>query len=169
MASKSTLTPRHKMLAFFGVKVTVASGEQTSTTATTFHRMKKFTQLTQNKNPQEYNRKYVDEATQRNDVTGFSPQIDYAFDRYTNDPVLTDIAGITNSEAVGSDAIRTIILVDVDTGEAFKRDYAVIPGSEGDDANVYTYSGSFKANGELVNGTATSEDDWQTVTFTESE
>lgn len=157
------LTPRHKMLAFYGVTTT-----ENNTATVTYHRMKKFTSMNQNKNPQEYSRKYVDEPTQRTDVTGYAPQIDYGFDKYSGDPVLTDIVGITNNEAVGEDAVRPIILVDVETGEATKRDYAVIPGNEGDDANVYTYSGSFKANGNIVKGTATSSDDWQTITFAET-
>ncbi len=158
--TSAVIMPRHKILSFYGVP--------TEGTATiTFYRMKKFTQLTQAKNPQEYSRKYVDEASQRTDVTGFAPQIDYAFDRHKNNPVLTDIVGITNRELIGSDAIRTIIIVNVETGEAFKRDYAVVPGSEGDDANIYTHSGSFKANGDVIEGTASSSDEWQTITFTE--
>ncbi len=158
----AVIMPRHKILSFYGVPTT-----SEGTTTVTFHRMKKFTQLSQAKNPQEYSRKYVDEATQRTDVTGFAPQIDYAFDRHKNNPVLTDIVDITNRELIGSEAIRTIINVDTETGEAYKRDYAVVPGSEGDDANIYTHSGSFKANGEVIKGTASSSDDWQTITFTE--
>lgn len=157
-----TIVPRHKMLSFYGVPVTTEGN-----TTVTFRRMKFFTQLTQGKNPQEYSRKYVDEATQRTSVTGFAPQIDYGFDKHRNDPVLADIVKITNEELIGSDAVRTIINVDTETGDAFKRDYAVSPATEGDDANIYKYGGSFKADGEQIKGTAESADDWQTVTFTE--
>ena len=160
-----TIVPRHKMLAFYGV-TTTDSTTTPPTVTTTYHRMKYFTQLSHSKNPQEYSRKYVDEPTQRTDVTGFSPQTDYGFDKHRNDPVLTDIVRITNDELLGADAIREIISVDVETGDAYKRSYTVSPGSEGDDANIYKYSGSFKANGEQVKGTASSEDGWQTVTFT---
>lgn len=156
------IVARHKMLSFYGVKTTTEGA-----TTTTYHRMKYFTQLAQSKNPQEYSRKYVDEATQRTDVTGFAPEISYGFDKHRNDPVLTDIVKITNEELYGAEAIREIINVDTVTGEAYKRDYTVSPGSEGDDANIYKYSGSFKANGEQIKGTAASSDDWQTVTFTE--
>ena len=55
--------------------------------------------------------------------------------------------------------------VDTATGEAYKRPYTVSPGTEGDDANIYKYSGSFKANGEQVKGTATTSDEWATVSF----
>lgn len=163
-----TIVPRHKMLSFYGVTTTTTDSTTTPptvTTTTTYHRMKYFTQLSKNKNPQEYSRKYVDEATQRTDVTGYATQIDYGFDKHRNDPVLTDIVGITNDELLGADAVRDIIDVDVETGIAYKRSYTVSPGSEGDDANIYKYGGSFKANGEQVKGTATSSDDWQTVTF----
>ena len=162
------IVPRHKMLSFYGVTTTTTDSTTTPptvTTTTTYHRMKYFTQLSHSKNPQEYSRKYVDEPTQRTDVTGFAPQTDYGFDKHRNDPVLTDIVTITNDELLGADAIREIIVVDVETGDAYKRSYSVSPGSEGDDANIYKYSGSFKANGEQIKGTATSSDDWQTVSF----
>lgn len=151
------LKQRHKIVAFYGVP--------TSGGTVNYTRMKYFTQLSKSKNAQEYSRKYVDEKAQRTDVVSFAPQYDYAFDRYAGDPVLTDIINITDNELLGSEAIRSIVLVDVDTGAAFKRDYAVIPSTEGDDANVYTHSGSLKANGDQVAGTATSSDNWQTVTF----
>ena len=65
----------------------------------------------------------------------------------------------------------TIITVDTSTtpAVAYKREYTVIPSSEGDNINVYTYSGTLKVKGEKVKGTATSSDDWQTVTFSEDE
>lgn len=162
------IVPRHKMLSFYGVTTTTTDSTTTPptvTTTTTYYRMKKFTQLSQSKNPQEYSRKYVDEPTQRTDVTGFAPQIDYGFDKHRSDPVLTDIVNITNDELLGADAVRTIITVDTETGDAYQREYTVSPGSEGDDVNIYKYAGSFKANGEQVKGTATTSDDWQTVTF----
>lgn len=157
-----SFTARHKIIAFYGVPTT-GSG---NTVTITYRRMKSFTQLSKAKNPQEHNRKYVDEATQRTDVTGYATQYDYAFHRDPADPVLADIMNITDRELVGDDTIRSIISVDTLTGKAFKRDYAVIPGSEGSDANVYTYSGNFKAHGEVEAGTASTTDGYQTVTFT---
>ena len=150
------------MLAFFGV-----TGEST----TVYHRMKKFTQLATSKNPIEYNRQYVDEPFQENDIVGYSPSIAYAFDRHTNDPVQADIISITDGELLGDEAVRTIITVDTSAtpAVAYKREYTVIPSSEGDNINVYTYSGTLKVKGEKVKGTATSSDDWQTVTFSEDE
>jgi len=154
-----TLQERHKHLAYYGVP-------STSTAGYVLTRMRYFTKLTTNKNPIEHNRKYVDEASQRNDVVGYNTSIDYGFDDYTNDTVLADIADIHDKEKTGDLATRAILLVDTADNTAVLRNYSVIPGSSGDDANIYTYSGSFKANGEIVTGTVTTSDDYATVTFT---
>lgn len=157
----NSLQGRHKTLAFYGIP---QDNDDVS-----FQRMTKFTQMEQSKNPQEYNRKYVDEETQRTDVVAYAPAINYGFDKHKNIPVQDDIVKITNRELLGEDAIRQMLWVDTETGEATKRDYSVIPNSEGGDANVYTYSGTFKATGEAVHGTATSTDGWKTATFTPEE
>ena len=52
---------------------------------------------------------------------------------------------------------------------AVKRTYAVIPESDGDGTDALIYSGTFKSASEIVKGYATSEDNWQTVTFVEGE
>lgn len=152
-----SIVARHKKIAFYGV---VTDGSEK------FVRMPKFTQLTTNKNPIEYNRQYVDEPFQESDVVGYSPSISYAFDRHTDKEVQTDIIRISDEELIGDDAVRNIVVVDIETGEAVKRAYAVIPSTEGDNINIYTYSGNFKCKGELAKGTAVSSDNWQTCTFT---
>ena len=158
----NTLVPRHKVLAFYGVPSTGMAG-------VTYRRMQRFTELSMSKNPEEYSRKYVDEATKRSDVVAYAPSIGYSFDKHRGNEVLTDIIKITDREYVAENAVREIIWVDVSSSpaSAVKRDYSVIPDSEGDDGNTYTYSGNFKATGEPVFGTASSTDDWLTVTFTE--
>lgn len=158
--AKKTIVARHKKLAFYGV--INSSGTEN------FLRMPKFTQLSQSKNPSEYNRQYVDEPFQETDITGYSPSISYAFDLHRNCEVQNDIVNITDSELIADDAVRNIVIVDVDKGTAIKRAYAVIPSTEGDNINVYTYSGTFKCKGEKIHGTATSSDGWQTITFAES-
>lgn len=137
----------------------------------TFKRMRGFTDFSLSKNPTEYSRKYVDESSERNDVVAYNPSISFAFDRFSDDPVHTDIVGIADEEAVGADAVRSIVLVDTteELGEGFKaqkREFAVIPDSEGNDSDTYTYSGTFKANGGIIKGYAVTNDGWQTVTFT---
>lgn len=158
-----TLKSRHKKVAFYGVPTT--SG---GTTTITYHRMTGFTSLPQNKNPKDYTRQYVDEDFERSDIMGFAPEIPYNFDRHDNNAVHDDIVNITDKELIGADAVRTIIVVDLDDSTAIKRDYSVIPNGEGSDINVYSYDGNFKANGEKAFGTATSADSWMTITFTES-
>ncbi len=154
--------PRHKMLGFYGVPTTTEG-----VTTVTYRRMQYFTEATKNKNPNKYSRKYIDEKSERSDVTGYAEAVSYAFDRHRGNAVLQDIIRIGDRELVGDDARRSIIWADIEIGEAVKRDYSVIPDSEGGDANVYTHSGSLEASGEPVFGTATSSDGWMTVTFEE--
>lgn len=151
---------RHKKLAFYGVPGIDSE--------IVYHRMKKFTSLSQNKNPKEYSRQYVDEPITESDIVGYSPSISFSFDLHRNNAVHEDMVKIADHELVGDEAVRSIILVDTVTGEAIKRDFAVLPSSEGDNTNAYTYSGDFKCKGVAVYGTAVSEDDWLTITFTES-
>ena len=158
------IVERHKILAFYGVP---------GTNSTTFHRMTKFTQFSHSKNPIEYNRQYVDEPFQQTDVVGFAPSYAYAFDKHTGNDVQGDIITITDGEMLGDDAVRDIIIVDITaatgtttlTASAKKRSYSVIPNTEGDNINIYTYSGNLKARGEQTDVTVSTSDDWQTVTI----
>ena len=66
-----------------------------------------------------------------------------------------DMVSIADNEAVGADAVRSIVIVDMteptETGYAAKmREFSVIPDSEGSDSDTYTYSGSLKANGAVA-------------------
>lgn len=166
MAHIGDIYKRSEVLAFMAVTTTSNSGG-TTTTTTTNHRMKKFTKLEQSKNPQEYERQYVDEEFKRSDVVGYSPEIAYEFDYHYLNPVHTEIKEITDGEKTGDDAVVTVYWVETTGGVAYKRDYSVIPDSEGGSLNAYTYSGKLKARGPAIAGTAASSDDWQTITFTE--
>lgn len=150
---------RHKKLAFYGVPSTGTAGYSLT-------RMKNFTKIGINKNPVERNVKYVDEATKRNSVVAYDTSIDYAFDDTDGDAVLTDIKNITNKELTGPLAERYILLVDTSDNSAVLRKYSVMPGTEGDDAEYYGYSGTLKACDELVYGEATIASGGQTATFT---
>lgn len=159
------IVERHKILAFYGVPGT--------DTTVTYHRMKKFTQFSASKNPIEYKRQYVDEPFQETDVVGFAPSYSYAFDRHTGLDVQNDIIDITDNEKLGDEAVRNIIIVNTTaatgtttlTADAKLRSYSVIPNTEGDNINIYTYSGNLKARGELSDVTVSTADDWQTVTI----
>jgi hypothetical protein len=161
----ASIVERHKIVAFYGVPG--------SNNSVTYYRMKKFTQFSHSKNPIEYSRQYVDEPFQQTDVVGFAPSYAYAFDKHTDLPIQADMVEITNDELLGDDAVRTIILVDLTTvtgtttvtADAYKRDYSVIPNTEGDNINIYTYSGNLKARGEQEKITVSSADDWQTITI----
>ena len=60
------IAKRSDKIAFFGIK----NGENTE-----YKRMRGFTELSINKNPVEYQRRYIDEKTERNDVVGYAPSI----------------------------------------------------------------------------------------------
>lgn len=159
------LVNRAEKVAFIGVP-----GEDT----VTYKRMRGFTELSKSANPQEYSRKYIDELYERSDVVGYSPSFSYAFDLFRGNPVHEEFAKIADEELVGTAAVRSIIIVDMTqegaasgAKKAVKRDFSVIPDSEGSEAEAYTYSGNLKVNGDAVNGSAKSEDGWQTITFTE--
>lgn len=130
-----------------------------------------FTDMGKSANPSEYSRRYVDERTERSDVTGYAPEIGYGFDQTKGDKVQQVIVDITDDELTGKKV--TIVTVDfsqegatANTYVARKREYSVIPDSDGDSTDAYTYSGSFKAAGDIVKGTASSTDNWETCSFT---
>ena len=136
-----------------------------TTEAPVYTRMRKFTEMSNSKNPKEYSREYVDEDGEVTDVTGYSPEKSYAFDQYKDNPVHEKIAKIADDELKGDDAIVEILVVDKSSSdtsgkfEARKRKYTVVPDTDGDSTDAYTYSGTFKANGtfEKVNATISSD------------
>lgn len=120
-----------------------------------------FTSLTEAKNPKEYSRQYIHEKTERTDVVGYAPSLDYSVDIYTNNKVIKRIREITDKEMIGTDAQVSIVTVEmfsdstVDNTKcvAYERKYAVIPDSKGDGVEALVYSGTFKAVGDIVTGT----------------
>lgn len=150
--------------------------------AVSFVRARYFTEASVSKNPKEYSRQYVDEATERTDVIGYSPSISYAFDEHKGDPVIEDIIKITDGELLGTDAQRELVQVDfsspVEGGgfKAVKRIFSVIADSEGGSADAYTYSGTFKVVGKKTVGVAAiktpvdgDSETVETIEFTEGE
>lgn len=138
-----------------------------------YTRMTKFTSMTNNKNPKEYSRQYVDCAAEEADVVGYAPSIDYSFDRHTNTPVHDKIAKIHDGELTGSDTLVDILLVDLFSAttegvcEARKRTYSIIPSADGDGTDALVYSGAFKCKSAITIGTATLSEDEMTAVFTE--
>lgn len=157
--STGELMKRSGKVAFYGVPSTTEAGEPK------FVRLKGFTDMSQSKNPAEYTRKYVDEDFEQTDVTGYSPSISYTFDRYAGNAALDDIVKITDGEFTGNAAVRDIVIVDMKTKKAVKRSFAVVPDTEGDSTDAYTYSGNLKVKGEKILGTATLTDSDMSCAF----
>lgn len=141
--------------------------------ATEFKRMTGFTDAGETLNAETYERRYVDEKTSRKDVTGYAREIAYGFDRFTNNSVHNLIANVHDLEQTG--VVVPIVTVNfnekeatANTFKAKKRNYSIIPDGNGDGTDAYQYSGAFGANGEIIKGTATSNDNWKTCTFTPS-
>ena len=158
-----TLVKRSDKVSFFG---------NMNTGTETFNRMRGFTTLSGSKNPSEYSRQYVDEEFETTDVTGYSPSIDFGFDQYTDDLVHEEMVEILDGEKTGTEARRNIVTVDfsqsagVGSYKATKREYAIIGDTEGDSMDAYTYSGTFRATGKRITGTATLNSDSSVATFT---
>lgn len=167
-----SLVKRSDKKAFYGIPQEAG--------AAIFTRMRNFTELSASKNPKEYSRKYVDEDFERTDVIGYSVSYGFAFDDYTDDPVLADIKEIFDNELVGTEAQREIVFVDFsapvgDGFKAVKRTFSVICDSEGNSADAYNYSGNLKVTDIMVKGIATiampedgNSKNVETVDFTES-
>jgi len=141
--------------------------------ALVYKRMTGFTEFSISKNPKEYSRKYIDEDMERSEVVGYSPTISYKFDTDPENLVHQYLCNVGDRELLGNDAECNIVIVDLSKkkengeAEAFLRKFSIIPENEGDDKDTYTVSGSFKAAGTKKFGVATTEDEWQTVTFVE--
>ena len=158
------LVKRSDKVSFFG---NMTGGTET------FNRMRGFTTMSGSKNPSEYSRQYVDEEFETTDVTGYSPSIEFGFDQYTDDAVHEELVEILDGEMTGTDARRNIVTVDFSqpgetsgTYKAVKREYAIIGDSDGDSMDAYTYSGTFRATGKRIEGTATITDNGAVATFT---
>ncbi|MEG1870098.1 MAG: hypothetical protein RR205_04535 [Oscillospiraceae bacterium] len=159
------LVRREDKVAYIGV----TSGETVKN-----YRMRNFTDMSISKNPVEYSRRYVDESAERTDVTGYSDSISYGFDQDTENEAHKAIIAISDNEMTGDSACVDIIIVDMTqeitatpgSYKTKKRRFTVVPDSEGDSSDAYTYSGTLKANGKTVWGKATTADEWKTCTFT---
>lgn len=145
------LVKRSEIVAFAGIEV--AADE------IAYVRMKGFTELTTNKNPAEYSRKYVDEDSERTSLTGYATSISYAFDKYKDNRLLEKLAQIADMELLGDAATIPILMVDLSsitrssegeyTARAYLRDFSVVPSTSGDSTDCMTYSGDLKVCGEI--------------------
>ena len=149
----------------------VAFMDVSTTSIANFLRMTKFTEISKSKNPTEYSRSYVDEDGEVTDVTGYSEEISYNFDLHVGNLVHEKLVDITDNEKTGADALVKILQVDFTKPkgsgyEARLRTYSVVPDSEGDSTDAYTYAGSFRKNSNMTIGVATMNADNTVATFT---
>ena len=168
--SKIVLRPKRRM--FMGVKLSDSE-------SVTYTRLKGFTTLTENKNPTEYTRKYVDEYFEETDIVGVSTSFDFTFDMIDDDEALSDIAAIIDGEMLGEDAVRSFVSVDFNKPasgggyEAVERKMSIVGSTIGDGSEALTYSGAFRVKTEKIIGTATiatpegaTDETVKTITFT---
>lgn len=139
-----------------------------------YYRMKGFTDLPTSKEAQEYSRTYVDESSERTSTVGVTSSTEFTLDYYKGNPVHERIQEVFDKEQIGDKATVNIVVVDFSKEArtagfyAIKRNVAIVPDTEGDGTEAYQYSGTFKANGKAIEGTATaveSDKDWLTITF----
>lgn len=162
MSNTEQLVKRSRKVAFMDVSTTSIAN---------FLRMTKFTEISKSKNPTEYSRSYVDEDGEVTDVTGYSEEISYNFDLHVGNLVHEKLVDITDNEKTGADALVRILQVDFTKPkgsgyEARLRTYSVVPDSEGDSTDAYTYSGAFRKNSNMTIGIATMKADNTVATFT---
>lgn len=131
-----------------------------------YTRMQGFTEGGKSLNSSTYDRRYIDEKTERSTVTGYSTEIAYNFDRIVDNAIHEKLADIHDKELVGETV--QILTVNLKNNEARLRNYSVIPDADGDSTDAYTYSGTFHADGDIQEGTATVSTDGMTATFTAS-
>lgn len=121
-----------------------------------------FTEFTENKNPKEYARQYINEAAERTDLVGFAPSVTYAFDVFDADPVQKRLLEISNEELIGADAQVTVVTAFLHKAvsggvEAIRRRYTVCPAKLGSGTEALVASGTLKACGEPESGVFDSE------------
>ena len=161
MSNTEQLVKRSRKVAFMDVSTTSIAN---------FLRMTKFTEISKSKNPTEYSRSYVDEDGEVTDVTGYSEEISYNFDLHVGNLVHEKLVDITDNEKTGADALVRILQVDFTKPkgsgyEARLRTYSVVPDSEGDSTEAYTYAGSFRKNSNMTIGVAIMNEDNTVATF----
>lgn len=137
-----------------------------------YHRMKNFKKAGSTKNTKEYTRQYVDEDFETSDVVGYSQEIPFDFDRYTNNPVHDFICEVIDDEIKGA----TIEIARVNFNEpvansdnkkfyARVKVYSVYSDDDGGETDSYSYTGKFKSKSALMKKVASSADNWKTITL----
>lgn len=117
-----------------------------------------FTSFPEAKNPKEYTRKYINYKTDKSDVIGYAPSIEYSCDCISGDPVVQEIINIHDNELLGTATHRRVVSVNRweekdGACPAFMRTFAIIPGNKGEGTDALVYTGTMKAASDIVKGT----------------
>ncbi len=119
-----------------------------------------FTSFTESKNAVSYQRRYIHEITKRTDVTGYAPMVEYAFEVYTGNAVISRLRAIADRELTGSAAQVEICTADLfDETElpgvcrASVRTWSVIPDKSGEGTDTLLYTGTLRAVSAPTEGT----------------
>ena len=151
----------------------IAFAKMVSAEGTTYQRLRGFSELSESKNPTEYSRKYVDEKNERSEVTGYAPELSFDFDEYSENTIQAEIVKVFDEELTGEATLIEIVVVNLSketeangTYEASCRVFSIIPDSSGNETDRMNYTGSFKAYSDIIKGSATTNDAWETATFT---
>lgn len=154
------LVMRYQYASYLGIVTTSGTGQSATTTTTYYLIGEGFTSFPESKNPQEYTRKYINYKTEKTDVIGYSPSIEYSADVISDDPVVQEIVKITDTELVGTDTHRDVVSVNLwepteteNVYKAYKRTFAIIPNQKGEGTDALIYTGSFRSVSDLVEGT----------------
>ena len=76
-----------------------------------YTRMQGFTEGGKSLNSSTYDRRYIDEKTERSTVTGYSTEIAYSFDRIVGNTIHDKIAEVHDNELVGVVVLFTTLLL----------------------------------------------------------
>ena len=133
-------------------------------------KMSEFTRLVTDKNPLETKTLFSCFRWWRK--VRYMPYIGYSFERHLENPVHNDIAKICDKEFTGAASVRSIVTVDfthpLGKGESYAahiRKFAVVGGREAEGVELYEYTGTMRAIGKVICGTAHSIDGWETCIF----